>query len=308
MRSAQAADEGMYNAGYRLQFAGGGPARAFLKVGPPADVPVLTYEHDLLRTEARVLGELADAGLAAAPRVLAADFSRRIVDRDGLFMTWLDGELLSKVGPSLALEDRVALRRQVGRIAGEANRIAGPFFGYPGQPALQASSWAAAFRLMIGALFDDAERFGADLPTPSAELARQFERALPLLDGAQTAQLVHYDLWDGNVLVRETAAGWSVSGVIDWERAFYGDPLAEVVSLSLFAGPEERTALLQGLAEGWGRPWDAGGPDERRLALYRAYLWLIMIEEAKPRGFGGSILLPSSRAARRLQRDLAAAA
>jgi hypothetical protein len=46
----------------------------------------------------------------------------------------------------------------------------------------------------------------------------------------------------------------------------------------------------------------------RRLALYRAYLWMIMIVEAVPRGFGGSIRLAHSGAARRFCRDLATAA
>ena len=34
------------------------------------------------------------------------------------------------------------------------------------------------------------------------------------------------------MLVRRAGAGWAITGVIDWERAFYGDPLAEVVSLA----------------------------------------------------------------------------
>jgi aminoglycoside phosphotransferase (APT) family kinase protein len=306
--SARPADEGMYNAAYYLELSGAGPARAFLKAAPPPGLPVLTYEHELLRSEIRVLGELAAAGVEPVPAVLASDLTRRIVDRDCLFMAWLDGALLSKVGPSLSLDERVGLRRQVGRIAGAANAITAPVFGYPGQPSLRGARWTATFALMVEALLDDARRFGAALPLDLGELRAAFACAQPLTDRVETARLTHFDLWDGNVLVRQGPSGWEVSGVIDWERAFYGDPLADVVSMTLFHNPPERAAVLEGLAEGWGRPAGLGEDEERLLHLYKAYLWLIMIVEATPRGFGGSILLPGSRAAQRLTRDLSLAA
>lgn len=251
-----------------------------------------------------MLRKLAAAGIPHIPAVLGADVTRRVVDRDCLFMEWLDGELLLNVGPSLSLAERLGLRRQIGAIAGAANAITAPFCGYPGQPRLQARNWRQAFALMVAALLGDARRFDVTLPLSASEITESFERAMPLLDDIEGAHLTHFDLWDGNVLVRRGPDGWAVSGVIDWERAFYGDPLADVVSLTLFDSPRERAALLEGLAEGRGRPH----ADQRRLALYRAYLWLIMIVEAKPRGLGGSILLPTSSAARRLMRDLAIAA
>jgi aminoglycoside phosphotransferase (APT) family kinase protein len=104
-------------------------------------------------------------------------------------------------------------------------------------------------------------------------------------------------------MVRQGPDGWRVTGIIDWERAFYGDPLAEIVSLVLSESPEPKSAVLDALAK-------AGGPSarseaaQRRLALYRAYLWLIMIVEAGPRGFA---VLPMEDAGRLLMRDLRAA-
>jgi aminoglycoside phosphotransferase (APT) family kinase protein len=301
------AQEGMYNAAYHLDLAGAGPARAFLKVAPPDGLEVLTYERNLLRTEIQVLRALGEAGVAAVPAVLAQDLSRRVIDRDCLFMQALDGESLSGVRDRLDEADRLSLRRQIGAIAGAFAGVAGPVFGYPGNPDLQAPTWALAFRRIVAALLDDAKRFGCALPVPADELAALFDRAMPDFGDIGAARLVHYDLWDGNVLVRQDGDGWSVTGVIDWERAFYGDPLAEVVSLCLFEGAGERAALLESLAQaGGGAAADAEAG--RRLALYRAYLWLIMIVEAVPRGLTGAILRADSPVARRLLRDLAVAA
>ena len=56
--------------------------------------------------------------------------------------------------------------------------------------------------------------------------------------------LVHFDLWDGNILVESDPAGHRIGALIDAERAFWGDPLAEFVSLALFGDIERDTAFL----------------------------------------------------------------
>ncbi len=306
--TARAIDEGWYNAGFALELEGSGPARAFLKVAPPPGVPVLIYEHQLMRAEAANLQALAQAGVPHVPAVLATDFSGRIVAGDCLFMAWADGVMLSEARPAMADEERVCVRREIGFACGLANRIESAAFGYPAQPALQATSWRDAFGRMVAGLLDDARRFGAPLAEPVAALSARFQRAADVLDGPSRPGLAHYDLWDNNVIVRQGPDGWRLSGVVDWERGFFGDPLADVIALTAVGGPGEREAALAGQAEGRGEAFAFDDSDRRRLALYRAYLWLIMIVEAVPRGFGGSIRLPVSSAARRLERDLAAAA
>jgi aminoglycoside phosphotransferase (APT) family kinase protein len=305
--AADRSDEGWFNAGYALTLTGPGPRRAFLKVGPPPDVPVLTYEHRLMRAETRALEALARAEAPHVPAVLATDFSGRIIASDALFMAFVEGTMFSHARARMSEAERVRVRRQIGEVCGLANRIEGEVFGYPGQPSLQAGSWRAAFEEMIGRLLEDARRFGAPLAEPAEALALAFERASPLLEGAWRPCLTHYDLWDNNVLVRQGADGWELCGVLDWERGFFGDPLADVISLTAIGSADEQAAALAGQASARGEAFALDKADRRRLALYRAYLWLIMIVEAGPRGFGGSIRTPSSAAARRLERDLAAA-
>ncbi len=303
--AARRSDEGWYNAGYALELSGSGPARAFLKVGPPPHVPVLTYEHRLMRAEAAALAALAH--VPRVPALLASDFSGRLIASDWLIMAFAEGEMFSVARPAMSRAERVRVRRQIGETCGAANRIEGPMFGYPAQPRLQGPSWRVAFGKMVEGLIADARRFAAPL-APSAEaLAEAFARAAPLLEGAYRPGLTHYDLWDKNVLVRQGPKGWELSGVVDWERGFFGDPLADAISLTAAGDAEEQAAALAGQAEARGAAHALDEADHRRLALYRAYLWLIMIVEAGPRGFAGSIRLAGSTAGRRLQRDLAVA-
>lgn len=278
--SARTADGGMYNAGYHLDLSGGGPARAFLKAAPPDAMPCLTHERGLMRAEIETLRRVATAGVGAAPAVLFADTGRRIVDRDVVFLEHLPGTLLSET--EIPPAEAPSLRRQVGALVAGVQGVEGPAFGYPHIAALQAPTWRAAFSLMLDAVFADAERLGVD--PPLSPYRTRFEARLVLLEAVTRPSLVHYDLWDGNILVARGEGGWRVTGLIDWERAFHGDPLAELANMS-FHTPG--MALDPDVIAGWASvaPLEIDTDARRRVALYRAYLWLIMLIEAGPRGF-----------------------
>ncbi|HEY6789746.1 MAG TPA: hypothetical protein VI365_20805, partial [Trebonia sp.] len=67
-----------------------------------------------------------------------------------------------------------------------------------------------------------------------------------------------------------------------WRAAFWGDPLAEFVSLALFGDIEQDTAFLHGYRVAGGAvTFDSA--TRQRLSLYQAYLYLIMWVEAVPR-------------------------
>ena len=94
--------------------------------------------------------------------------------------------------------------------------------------------------------------------------------------------LVHFDLWDGNLLVDEQG---TLTGIVDAERALWGDPHAEFASLALFGTIEADREFLAGYAEAGGAA-QPGPSFSRRQALYRTYLYLLMAVEAAPRGYG----------------------
>jgi aminoglycoside phosphotransferase (APT) family kinase protein len=130
----------------------------------------------------------------------------------------------------------------------------------------------------------DAVEYRRELPAPAASIGRLFDRHADLLDEVTTPVLVHFDLWDGNIFVLPAAGtdrdGYAIEGIIDGERAFYGDPIAELVSLALFADPADLPGLLPAYL---GRPLT--DRERIRLRLYTAYLYLIMATEGATRGF-----------------------
>ena len=150
-------------------------------------------------------------------------------------------------------------------------------------------TWRAAFLDMVNAVLADAETFAVTLPRPIADILQWFDDRAAALDEVTTPVLVHFDLWDGNILVESGPAGPRIGALIDAERAFWGDPLAEFVSLALDGDIERDTAFLDGYrAAGGAIAFDTAA--RQRLSLYRAYLYLIMWVETAPRGFGQELL------------------
>ena len=162
--------------------------------------------------------------------------------------------------------------------------------GYPsGSVGPLRETWRAAFLDMVNAVLADAETYAVTLPRPIADILEWFNDRAVALEEVTTPVLVHFDLWDGNILVESDPAGHRIGALIDAERAFWGDPLAEFVSLALYGDIERDTAFLAGYRGAGGAvTFDIAA--RQRLSLYRTYLNLIMWVEAVPRGFGQELL------------------
>ncbi|MEV5438414.1 aminoglycoside phosphotransferase family protein [Streptomyces sp. NPDC052682] len=264
---------GTYNTVEELLLTDGG--RHVLKTPPAPDAPGLRHERHLLVSEAEFYGVAARAGVPA-PRVLAAG-------PGFLLMTACPGDPWDG---SLTEADTAALRAEVGRQVARLHHLTGPGFGYPsGALGPLAADWRTAFTAMFEAVLDDARRYRPQLPRPADAIARTARGAYDALEEVVIPRPVHFDLWPGNILVDRARGQARIGGLIDGERMFWGDPLADFVSLALLGDIRKDEAFLAGYREAGGRPrFDA--PARLRLALYRAYLYLIMHTETVPRAVG----------------------
>jgi aminoglycoside phosphotransferase (APT) family kinase protein len=266
---------GTYNTVEELLLIDG--SRYILKVPPASTVPGLRHERGLLTSEAEFYRGAAGAGVQA-PHVVVVDEKAAV---PYLLMTACPGEPWNG---SLPEAERAPLRRELGRQVARLHTVTGPGFGYPsGALGPLAPDWRTAFTAMIGAVLDDARDYEARLPRSADQVALMLRPAYPVLDEVTVPALVHFDLWDGNILLDRTAEQEPrIGGLIDGERMFWGDPLADFVSLALFGDIRKDEAFLAGYREAGGRA-EFDVPARLRLALYRAYLYLIMLTETVPR-------------------------
>ncbi|GAB2619073.1 phosphotransferase [Paractinoplanes abujensis] len=226
-----------------------------VKVGPPPSARLLSYEAGMLPAEVAYFSMVR--GVAPVPEVLASSDS------------WIISTLLP--GRPLTEGDSAPARRQLGAAIARVHEITGPHFGYTGNRP-SAADWPTAYAAILDSLRADAAEWGVPLPPLDGLVARHHR----LLATVTRPALLHFDLWDGNVLV---APDGSLSGLVDGERYLYGDPLLDFVSPALF----QRITPAHPFAAGYGRA--AFTPEEQtRIALYRVHLYVLMLTEQPSRG------------------------
>jgi Ser/Thr protein kinase RdoA (MazF antagonist) len=265
--------DGYFNAAHAVRLGDG--REVVLKVAPPPGLKLLTYEVDLMHTEIEFFRRADGAGVPL-PRMWHAD-----PDGGVMVMERLRGVSFEQAKQTMDPAALLGVRRELGRIAAGITAVGGERFGYPRRDGrTRSDSWRASFLHFIDDILADAVETERPLPRPAAEVRALVGRHAPLLDEVRSPALVHFDLWDGNVFVLPDGDAWRVEGVIDGERAFYGDPVAELVSLTSFVPEHEAAAVVDGFA---GRALTPA--EQTRLTMYRCYLWLILVAETAVRGY-----------------------
>ncbi|MEU8598331.1 aminoglycoside phosphotransferase family protein [Streptomyces globisporus] len=279
---------GTYNTVTRVTLADG---RDWVVKTPPPHTAALRHERDLLVNEVAFYTAAARAGGPAIPRVVRSEADPAAPTGAYLVMTARPGRPWHEVSPTADDGDEPRLRTELGRIVGQLHGETGAAtsgFGYPAEPfGPLAPTWRTAFTAMTEAVLADAETYRARLPYPVGHIRTVLAGAAPVLDEVTRPALVHFDLWPGNLLVTGEPGARTIGGVIDGERMFWGDPVADFVSLALFGDIERDRDFLAGYAEARdGRSVEFTDTLRIRYALYRSYLYLIMLVETVPRAVG----------------------
>lgn len=213
--------EGCFNVAYEVELDSG--EQVILKVAPAPGTRIMTYERNIMYSEVNAMKAAKSAGLPA-PAVLGWDESRTICVSPYFFMEKLAGQSLNSIKSNLTDGEIVAINRQVGAINRRINDITCLRFGYPGQPGFQGERWFPVFCRMLEAGVKDAEKGHVDVKIDISELWKMLDRDRPIFEEITEPRLVHWDCWDGNIFVE----GGKVTGIIDWERSLWADPLMEV--------------------------------------------------------------------------------
>lgn len=266
--------EGGYcNAVYLLRVPNTG--EYVLKIAPPCNIEMMSYEKDMLLTEASVLRKIeTDTGIPA-PRVVYYDDSLSICSSSYFIMTKIDGEPYNEISERLSEEENAKIRYELGNYNRQINEIKGDSFGlYP--PLFRKYSVFREFMLdLFRMVLDDGINAGSDLRHITYEAIWELILSkAPVFDEVVKPSLVHWDLWDGNVFIKDGR----VSGIIDYERAMWGDPLMEN-GFSSSSSP-----LDESFVRGYGK--NALTKEEQlRCSMYRLYRILVMIIECDYRKY-----------------------
>ncbi len=250
---------GAYNSTYRVELTGRPPV--ILRVAPE---PGRQYriERALMRNEHATAPYLAGLG-PLQPRTLVVDFTHQLLGRDYLFQTLLDGIPAPDGLDRYPRPAWASFYGQLGGIARVVHDVPGERFGPVAGPAYD--TWSQA---LIG-YFTDA---GADLEAAGLDaedayrLADAAARHRSVLDEISTPRLLHGDLWTVNVLLDPDAPEPRITGVVDSDRGWWGDPLADwTIHRAMLRHGAEHQAFFQRYG-----PLPATGGDRIRARFYLA--------------------------------------
>lgn len=260
--------EGFFNVAYEVRL----PDKAvILKIAPPKDAKVMSYEKNMMNAEVEALRLISDRTDVPVPRILFYDNSHTICNADYFFMEKIEGDnfFTLKNNGLISYEAQNEIFHQAGYYNYEMNRISGTTFGYIGLPSMQGDNWKEVFLAMAEDVLRDGENIVINLGVSYDEVRELLLKASFSLDEVKRPSFVHWDLWDGNIFVKDG----KITGIIDFERALWAEPLMEFY----FRGHIN----IKDFYEGYGVNLKEQAPI--RSLLYDMYLFLIMIVETKYR-------------------------
>lgn len=225
LTDAQLLSGGLFNTTYMMQTE---TRMAVLRLGPVNRQLLQPYERKLMEAEALVLAELEKRKIPSS-RVIALDLSRRLLDRDVMVVEAFPAVSVSTVEWDKVWQENIS--RAAGEVARRFHEITAEDilpgekkpFGRLGNvlAGLGGATWAEAVSIEVEQWC--ALAFEHKIaPREFVEKVRNlYAGHSAVLEAVTTANLVHADLWFGNLLTGESG---ELVAVIDCDRVVLGDP------------------------------------------------------------------------------------
>lgn len=196
-----------------------------LRVAPSPSSVFLFYERNMMKQEPLLHALLRTRTSVPVAKVLYFDESRDLLDRDFIILERLPGVPMTEA----AVRDVNGLHREIGALLAQVHSITKNKHGYigPHEPMVPQDNWADAFRIMWHKLLEDVASTGHYSNAEVDFFERLLEQRIRLFQYKKNASLLHMDIWDQNILTD----GKHVTGILDWDRALWGDPEIEFAVL-----------------------------------------------------------------------------
>jgi len=204
--------------------------RVVLKIAPSPAPDTYWDDVALMRREYNTLPFFASIG-KSTPKTVFADFTHQIVGRDYILQTFMEGDRWSDIEDELTQEESVDLWGQCGGIVKQIHETTGEVFGYP-YPGRSFAKWHDVILDRFSQITQSLQAYHVEISHFST-ISDIVISARSVLNDVRTSRLLHGDLWTFNLLVTRQNGRPLITGVLDTERAWWGDPLADWIMFLL---------------------------------------------------------------------------
>ena len=261
--------EGMCNVTYDISFQDG--SESILKIAAKDRSGNTSNEVNLMQAEISAMKLASENCSFKVADIQFYDTSNTICDGHYFFMEKLEGDNYSFVRKDMSEEAIAEIDAEIGKISRELSEVRNPQFGFLGEDK-RFDSLFLFVKHMLENLLSDAKRKDIDIVYDERTFMDQLEKDKGAFEAVKEASLVHWDMWEGNVFVKDG----HVSGIIDWERALWGEPFMD----DRFRMHNRGRHFLEGFGQ-----TSFSEVEEKRLRWYDIILYLTMMIEVYYRDF-----------------------
>lgn len=262
--------EGMCNAAYLVSFTDG--SSSVLKVASGSGQGLMTDEVNMMEAEVRAMRIVRERSAVKAAEVQYYDTSKTLCSGDYFFMEALEGKSFFSVRDQLTEEQKSVIHGEIGEIERAISAIEGRHFGLLADDGHRFSNQFDFVCYLIANVLRDGERKSVEIGVPAEEILCKLKADREIFDEVTQPVLVHWDMWEGNVFVKEG----HVCGVIDWERALWGEAFQD--------DRFRRHTRNRDFLRGYGKETFTEN-EMRRIYWYDVYLYLTMMIEGTYREY-----------------------
>ncbi|GAB4580671.1 MAG: aminoglycoside phosphotransferase family protein [Anaerolineales bacterium] len=261
---------GTFNETYLIKFSG--KAKTILRVAPAPSPDLFWDDFALMRREHTMLPYFAVLS-PLIPRVLLTDFTHQLIGRDYMFQSVLEGERWSEIEKELTPEENLTLWRQCGALVKKLHMTTGEWFGYP-YPGFH-NRWQDVILERFSRISQSMDAHQINIPAFES-IFKLVRTHTAIFDEIVLPRLLHGDLWTFNLLVIRGEEGPIISGILDTDRAWWGDPLADWIMFlfSIRQDAPEWQARITAFEEGYGSP--ELGPTSAEAVAFRKNVYKAM--------------------------------
>lgn len=246
-----------------------------IRVSPVNQHLLFEFEKSMMSAEPYFHKLLEDNGIPTSKILKYVPFGD-IIDREYIISKYINSIPMND--PSLINVDLENVYEEVGKLTSNLHKITNSKFGWKRMNDWgQYDSWSEFVlvfakeiekKIILNNLFSNVE---------INKFSEVFKQNFSILNEIKVPYFTHADLWQGNILITPNGNEYKVAGIIDIDRAIFGD-----INLDL----SNPWIINQSFLKGYNPNINSNDNDNVRIKLYKllgeffsAYVWLIQYDD-----------------------------
>jgi len=262
--------EGLCNVAYLLVLDN--DKKTILKIAPKDKHTLLTNEVNMMKAEIKAMQLSREYTDVPVAEVYRYDDTCTICDSEYFFMEVLDGQSYFSMKNTLTQEVISQVDYEVGMIEKKITSVKGEKFGLMGDSEHWTDNLYDMTYAMLCGVLKDAQEKNIFICFSAEEILAELTMDKSCFLEVTQSVFVHWDMWEGNIFLKDG----HVCGIIDWERALWGDALMD----DRFRRHTRNDDFLKGFGQE-----DFSKEEMRRICWYDVFLYLTMMTEGAYREY-----------------------